>query len=206
MSKSKVVVIDNYDSFTFNVVQYLEELGAATQVIKNDELSLTELASLKPQALVISPGPGSPDCAGISLSAIEHFSSRIPILGICLGHQAIGQVFGAVVRQYDRPKHGKTSEIRHSGGVLFRDLPALFSVTRYHSLVLDNLSIPSNLKVDAWVNESSDLALGSHMVNEVMAISHTHLPVHGVQFHPESILSEHGHKLLNNFLTHYRLV
>jgi anthranilate synthase/aminodeoxychorismate synthase-like glutamine amidotransferase len=192
-----LVMIDNYDSFTFNVVRYLEELGAEVVVKRNDEITLDHLIALAPQALIISPGPCSPDQAGISLAAIVYFSGRIPILGVCLGHQAIAQSFGAKVRRAEQPMHGKTSLIKHNGQGLFAHLPPTFSVARYHSLTVDAGSLPSCLRVDAWVGEG-------HPV--IMALSHVSLPIHGIQFHPESVLSEQGHALFNSFLLHYGLV
>lgn len=192
-----LVMIDNYDSFTFNVVRYLEELGAEVVVKRNDEITLDHLVDLAPQALIISPGPCTPDQAGITLAAIAYFSGHIPILGVCLGHQAIAQSFGAKVQRAEQPIHGKTSLLVHNCQGLFTHLPHTFKVARYHSLVVAAESLPSCLRVDAWVDEDRPV---------IMAISHVSLPIHGVQFHPESVLSEQGHALLNSFLLHYGLV
>ncbi len=192
-----LVMIDNYDSFTFNVVRYLEELGAKVIVRRNDEISLDQLIALVPQALIISPGPCTPNEAGITLAAIAYFSGRIPILGVCLGHQAIAQSFGAKVQRAEQPIHGKTSLIGHNNQGLFAHLPSTFKVARYHSLVVDVESLPPCLRVDAWVSEARPV---------IMAISHVSLPIHGVQFHPESVLSEQGHALFNSFLLQYGLV
>lgn len=196
--RKRLLVIDNYDSFTYNVVRYLEELGASPLVVKNDAASLTELEALKPAGLVISPGPCTPNDAGITLKAIERFSLQAPVLGVCLGHQAIAQAFGAKVVRADKVMHGKTSLIRHEGGALFKGLPSSFLVTRYHSLVVESVTLPESLRVDAWVDACS--------APDIMALSHRELPVYGVQFHPESVLSEHGHALLKNFLTFHNLV
>ncbi|HEY7774804.1 MAG TPA: aminodeoxychorismate/anthranilate synthase component II [Marinagarivorans sp.] len=203
-----VLVIDNYDSFTYNVVRYLDELGTHLLVVKNDELTLDQLIALRPRALVVSPGPCSPDQAGVSLAAIRHFSSCIPILGVCLGHQAIGQVFGAKVVRAGSVMHGKTSLLRQDGGVLFKGLPQRFTVTRYHSLLLEATSLPNCLTVNAWVDEAESASSERPAAENttIMAISHVSLPVYGVQFHPESILSEQGHSLINNFLTYHKLV
>lgn len=192
-----VFIIDNYDSFTYNVVRYLRELGADAQVVKNDQLTVSELEAKKPSALVISPGPCTPLQAGISLDAINRFKGRLPILGICLGHQAIGEVFGAKLVRAQRPMHGKVTALAHKGDGLFAGLAAPFNVTRYHSLLLDRRTLPSELRIDAWSSDDE---------NEVMAISHLALAIHGLQFHPEAVLSEHGHALLQRFLTLYKLV
>jgi anthranilate synthase component 2 len=184
-----IVLIDNYDSFTFNLVHYLGELGAETIVHRNDKLSVGEVVASGPDAIVLSPGPCTPNEAGICLDLIEHASSSIPILGICLGHQAIGQAFGAAVVRAPLPVHGKLSEIRHQGGGVFRGINAPFQATRYHSLVVERASMPQDLDVTA----EADNGL-------VMGVSHKSLPAHGVQFHPESIASEHGHRILKNFL------
>jgi anthranilate synthase component II len=184
-----IVLIDNYDSFTFNLVHYLGELGAETVVYRNDKLSVGEVVASDPDAIVLSPGPCTPDEAGICLDLIEQASPIIPILGICLGHQAIGQAFGAAVVRAPLPVHGKLSEIRHQGSGVFRGINAPFQATRYHSLVVERTSMPQELDVTAETDE--DL---------VMGLSHKSLPAHGVQFHPESIASEHGHVILKNFL------
>ena len=184
-----IVLIDNYDSFTFNLVHYLGELGAETIVHRNDKLSVGEVVASGPDAIVLSPGPCTPNEAGICLDLIKHASPTIPILGICLGHQAIGQAFGAAVVRAPLPVHGKLSEIRHQGGSVFRGINAPFQATRYHSLVVDRATMPQELDVTA----EADKGL-------VMGLSHKGLPSHGVQFHPESIASEHGHLILKNFL------
>lgn len=184
-----MLVIDNYDSFTFNLVQYLGELGAELQVHRNDQITLEQMESLKPERILISPGPCSPREAGLSNDIILHYAGRIPILGVCLGHQCIGHVFGGVVDRNHRIMHGKTSLIRHHGEGVFAGLPSPLSATRYHSLVVRRETIPACLEVTAETEEG-----------EVMGLRHREWPVFGVQFHPESILSEHGHALLRNFL------
>jgi len=184
-----IVLIDNYDSFTFNLVHYLGELGAETIVHRNDKLSVSEVVARGPDAIVLSPGPCTPNEAGICLDLIGHASPTIPILGICLGHQAIGQAFGAAIVRAPLPVHGKLSEIRHQGGGVFRGINAPFQATRYHSLVVERTSVPQELDVTA----EADKGL-------VMGLSHKTLPAHGVQFHPESIASEHGRLILQNFL------
>jgi anthranilate synthase/aminodeoxychorismate synthase-like glutamine amidotransferase len=185
-----MLVIDNYDSFTYNLVQYLGELGAEMLVIRNDEMTVDEIeADVKPERLLVSPGPGTPDGAGISLAAIERFAGRIPILGVCLGHQAIGQFYGARVVRGPKPVHGKPVEISHDGKTIFSGIPNGFAAGRYHSLVVDRVSVPDCLEVSA---ESPD--------GLVMSLRHRGLPVEGVQFHPESILTEHGKTLLGNFM------
>ena len=189
-----LVMIDNYDSFTYNVVQYLAELGAEVRVFRNDEITVSELAELDPDHLVISPGPCDPDQAGISMAAIEAFAGKIPVLGICLGHQSIGQVYGGEVVRAGRVMHGKISPIYHTGEGVFSGLPNPFNATRYHSLVVAQNSLPESLAVTAWTQRED----GS--VDEIMGLKHRRLAVEGVQFHPESILSEHGHALLKNFL------
>lgn len=187
-----ILLIDNYDSFTYNLVQYFAELGEQVLVRRNDEISLTQIAAIRPSYLVISPGPCSPDQAGISLAAIQHFAGQIPILGVCLGHQAIAQAFGAKVVRAKTVMHGKNSLITHRDQGLFKGLNNPLSVTRYHSLVVDKESVPDDFSIDAWTE--ADEA-------EIMALSHKKLPVYGVQFHPEAILTEQGHQLLQNFLT-----
>ncbi len=189
-----LLMIDNYDSFTYNVVQYFGELGAEVQVYRNDEITLKEIAQKKPDHLVISPGPCTPNEAGISMAVIEHFAGKIPILGICLGHQSIAQVFSGKVVRARQVMHGKTSTIHHNGLGVFNCLPKTFKATRYHSLVVQREHLPECLDITAWT-ENDD---GS--MDEIMGIKHKHLAVEGVQFHPESILTEHGHHLLNNFL------
>jgi anthranilate synthase component 2 len=184
-----LLMIDNYDSFTFNIVQYFGQLGEEVQVFRNDEITLAQIAELKPQRLVVSPGPCSPEEAGISVAAIKEFAGRIPILGVCLGHQSIGAAFGGNVVRSATLMHGKTSPILHDGRELFAGLPNPFNATRYHSLVVERSSFPACLEITAWVEEG-----------EVMGLRHRELPLWGVQFHPESILTEGGMQLLNNFL------
>lgn len=193
-----LLMIDNYDSFTYNIVQYFAELGEEVKVFRNDEITLEEIAALKPAYLVISPGPCTPDEAGISLAAIQHFAGKIPILGICLGHQSIGQAFGGKVVGAGQIMHGKASAIHHTSAGVFKDLTNPYQATRYHSLVIDKQQLPECLEITAWTEHAD----GS--MEEVMGIRHKHLAVEGVQFHPESILTEHGHDLLNNFLIQYK--
>ena len=182
-------MIDNYDSFTYNLVQYLGELGADFRVARNDAISLDELEGLLPEAVVISPGPGTPREAGVSIPVIRRFAGRIPILGVCLGHQAIGEAFGGRVVRADRIMHGKTSPVHHDGRTIFRELPEPFEATRYHSLIVEQSSLPDCLEVSAWTAEA-----------EIMGLRHRTQFVEGVQFHPESILSTDGKALLRNFL------
>ena len=185
-----LLVIDNYDSFTYNLVQYLGELGAEMKVIRNDELTVDQIESeVRPERILISPGPGTPDDAGISLDTIKRFAGKIPILGVCLGHQAIGQHFGGRVIRAPEPVHGKPVEVRHDGRTIFNEIDGEFTAGRYHSLVVERESLPECLEISA---ESPD--------GLIMAIRHRELPIEGVQFHPESILTEHGHELLRNFL------
>ncbi|WP_300271548.1 aminodeoxychorismate/anthranilate synthase component II [Halomonas sp.] len=189
-----VCMIDNYDSFTFNVVQYLGELGAEVTTYRNDAITLAEIEAMAPSHLVISPGPCTPDQAGISLAAIRHFAGRLPILGICLGHQAIGQVYGGEVVRAPQVMHGKTSAIRHTGQGVFEGLEDPLEVTRYHSLVVARETLPDCLAITAWTGDD-DVTPGL-----IMGLRHRELDVEGVQFHPESILSRQGHELLANFL------
>ncbi len=189
-----MLMLDNYDSFTFNLVQYLRELGVEVQVARNDEISVAQIAALKPSHIVISPGPCAPDQAGISLQVVEQFSGQIPLLGVCLGHQSIGQHFGGRVVRARAVMHGKTSAIHHSGQGVFHALPNPYTATRYHSLVVDRDSLPDCLEITAWTETET----GER--DEIMGLRHRSLAVQGVQFHPESILSEHGHQLLKNFL------
>ncbi len=189
-----LLMIDNYDSFTFNLVQYFQQLGAEVKVVRNDALTVDQVAALAPERIVISPGPGTPDEAGVSLRVIEQLGPRIPVLGVCLGHQSIGQVYGGQVIRAGNIMHGKTSPIRHEGKGVFAGLPDGYTATRYHSLVVDKDRLPDALEVTAWT-ENDD---GS--IEEVMGLRHREYPVEGVQFHPESILTEHGHALLKNFL------
>ena len=190
----RLLMIDNYDSFTFNLVKYLQMLGADVRVVRNDALSVAQIAALKPDHIVISPGPGNPDQAGVSLAVIEQLGPQIPLLGVCLGHQAIGQVFGGHVIRAGKIMHGKVSPIRHHGRGVFTGLPDGYTATRYHSLVVDKDRLPDCLEITAWT-ENAD---GS--MEEVMGLRHRTLPIEGVQFHPESILTDHGHALLKNFL------
>ena len=189
MSKIKLLMVDNYDSFTFNIVQYFGELGAEVEVFRNDEITLEGIAARKPDRLVISPGPCSPAEAGISVSAIQHFAGKLPILGVCLGHQSIGAAFGGKIIRAQELMHGKTSVITTTQEGVFAGLPEKFTVNRYHSLAIERASCPSCLKVTAWTDDG-----------EIMGVRHKHLHVEGVQFHPESILTEHGHAMLKNFL------
>ena len=189
-----LLMLDNYDSFTWNLVQYLQALGAEVRVERNDALSVDEIAKLAPARIVISPGPCTPNEAGVSLELVDRLGATTPILGVCLGHQAIGQVYGGKVVRAGRIMHGKTSQIRHEGRGVFADLPDGYEATRYHSLVVERESLPDCLEVTAWT-ENDD---GSF--EEIMGLRHREYPVEGVQFHPESILTEHGHALLKNFL------
>src|SRR5262245_32616564 len=184
-----LLMIDNYDSFTYNLVQYLGELGADVKVVRNDEVAIDEVERMRPGRIVISPGPCSPNEAGISVAAIVHFGGVMPILGVCLGHQAIGQAYGGKVIHAKTLMHGKTSPIHHSGAGVFAGLPSPFTATRYHSLAVERSSLPDCLEVTAWTDDG-----------EIMGLRHRTLPVEGVQFHPEAILTEHGHALLGNFL------
>ena len=187
-----ILVLDNYDSFTWNLVQYLQGLGAETEVYRNDAITVDGIAAKRPSHIVISPGPCTPDEAGISMEVIRALGPGTPLLGVCLGHQAIGQVFGGEVVRARHVMHGKTSQIAHDGSGVFRDMPATFTATRYHSLVVAPESLPAELRVNAWTEEAE--------ARVIMGIQHRTYPVHGVQFHPEAILTEHGHDLLRNFL------
>ncbi|HRP76978.1 MAG TPA: aminodeoxychorismate/anthranilate synthase component II [Rhodocyclaceae bacterium] len=184
-----LLMIDNYDSFTYNLVQYFGELGAQVKVFRNDEITLGQMAAMKPAQLVISPGPCTPAQAGISVAAIREFAGTMPILGVCLGHQSIGAAFGARIVHAQRLMHGKTSPVHHKGEGVFRNLPNPLVCTRYHSLAIERESLPECLEVTAWTDDG-----------EIMGVRHKALAVEGVQFHPESILTEHGHDLLRNFL------
>jgi len=189
-----LLMIDNYDSFTYNVVQYFGELGADVKVFRNDEITIEEIEALNPDHLVISPGPCTPNEAGISVKAIEHFAGKLPILGICLGHQSIGQAFGGDIIRAGQVMHGKVSDVYHEDKSVFKGLDKPFVATRYHSLVIDKETIPDCLEITAWTqNEDGSM-------EEIMGVQHKTLPIHGVQFHPESILTQQGHDLLNNFL------
>lgn len=189
-----LLMLDNYDSFTYNLVQYLQALGAEVKVVRNDALSVDEIAALAPQRIVISPGPCTPNEAGVSLELIERLGATTPILGVCLGHQSMGQAYGGNVIRAGQIMHGKTSRIRHEGKGVFAGLPDRYEATRYHSLVVERSSLPEALEITAWT-ENED---GSF--EEIMGLRHREFPVEGVQFHPESILTEHGHALLKNFL------
>jgi anthranilate synthase component II len=189
-----LLMIDNYDSFTYNLVQYLQSLGAEVKVVRNDAMTVDEIARLAPERIVISPGPCTPNEAGVSLGIIERLGATTPILGVCLGHQSLGQAYGGNVIRAGRIMHGKTSRIRHEGKGVFAGLPDAYEATRYHSLVVERSSLPEALEVTAWT-ENED---GSF--EEIMGLRHREFPVEGVQFHPESILTEHGHALLKNFL------
>jgi len=189
-----LLMIDNYDSFTYNLVQYLGELGADVSVFRNDALQVDEIEELNPQHIVISPGPCTPDEAGISVEVVRRFGGRVPILGVCLGHQCIGQAYGAHIVHADRIMHGKTSMIRHKGDEIFAGIDNPFEATRYHSLVIEPSSLPACLEVTAWADPTDVLRA------EIMAVRHVAHPVTGVQFHPESILTRPGHHLLQNFL------
>lgn len=189
-----ILVVDNYDSFTYNLVQYLAQAGAVVRVHRNDALSVDEIAQLDPEGILISPGPGTPDAAGVSVAIVERLAGRIPILGVCLGHQTIGQVYGGRVVRAARLMHGRTSPILHRGEGVFHGLPSPFTATRYHSLLVERESLPEALEVTAWTEEG-----------EIMGLRHRELDVEGVQFHPESFLTEHGHALLGNFLSRLSL-
>lgn len=189
--KIKLLIVDNYDSFTFNIVQYFGELGADVEVFRNDEITLEGISERQPDRLVISPGPCSPAEAGISVAAIQHFASKLPILGVCLGHQSIGAAFGGQIVRAKALMHGKTSVITNTQSGVFAGLPSQFTVNRYHSLAIERATCPASLSVTAWTEDG-----------EIMGVRHTELAVEGVQFHPESILTEHGHAMLKNFLEH----
>jgi anthranilate synthase component II len=184
-----LLMIDNYDSFTYNLVQYFGELGEEVTVYRNDEITLDRIEELKPQRIVVSPGPCTPNEAGVSVPLIQRFAGEIPILGVCLGHQSIGQAYGGHIVHAQQLMHGKTSQIHHRDEGVFKGLPEPFRATRYHSLVIERATLPECLEVTAWTDDG-----------EIMGVRHRTLPVEGVQFHPESILTEHGHKLLKNFL------
>ncbi len=184
-----LLMIDNYDSFTYNLVQYLGELGQEVKVVRNDEMAVDEIEALKPARIVLSPGPCTPNEAGVSLEVIRRFAGKVPILGVCLGHQAIGQAYGGHIVHAKTLMHGKVSRIHHTGKGVFAGLPSPYTATRYHSLAIERETCPPELEVTAWTEDG-----------EIMGVRHRSLPVEGVQFHPESILTEHGHELLRNFL------
>ncbi|QHS11385.1 aminodeoxychorismate/anthranilate synthase component II [Sinimarinibacterium sp. NLF-5-8] len=190
-------MIDNYDSFTYNLVQYFGELGVEVQVHRNDQISVDEVMARKPDQIVLSPGPCTPNEAGICLELIDRLKGRFPILGVCLGHQSIGQAFGGTVRRARVAMHGKVSPIHHTGVGVFQNLPSPYEVTRYHSLVVDRDSLPDCFEITAWTQHDDG------RMDDIMGLKHKSLPIEGVQFHPESILTEHGHQLLKNFLETY---
>jgi len=192
-----LLMIDNYDSFTYNIVQYFGELGQDVKVVRNDEITIAEIEALKPQYLVISPGPCSPNEAGVSLEAIHHFAGKLPLLGVCLGHQAIGQAFGGDVVRAREVMHGRISPIYHANRGVFQDLPNPFNATRYHSLIVDKHTLPDCLEITAWTEKEGQM-------DEIMGLRHKTLPIEGVQFHPESILSDHGHTMLKRFLDEWK--
>ena len=190
-----LVMIDNYDSFTYNIVQYLGELGSDVKVFRNDSISIQEIQNLLPSQIVISPGPCTPNEAGISMDVVDSFTGKIPILGICLGHQSIGQAYGGAVIEARKVMHGKLSAIHHDGRGIFKGLPSPFMATRYHSLIIDRAELPDCLEITAWTESETGAQ------DEIMGVRHKEFDVEGVQFHPESILSDHGHKIFKNFLT-----
>lgn len=192
-----LLMIDNYDSFTYNLVQYLGELGQDVQVYRNDEIDLKTVADLKPKYIVISPGPCTPNEAGISVPLIHEFAGKIPLLGVCLGHQSIGQAFGGKIIHAKQLMHGKTSQIHHKNIGVFKDLPNPYIATRYHSLVIERETLPDCLEITAWTQDANG------EFDEIMGVKHKTLAIEGVQFHPESVLTEHGHALLDNFLKAY---
>ncbi|WP_298145376.1 aminodeoxychorismate/anthranilate synthase component II [uncultured Acinetobacter sp.] len=192
-----LLMIDNYDSFTYNIVQYFGELNQQVKVVRNDAVTLEDIERWQPKYLVIGPGPCSPSEAGISIAAIQHFAGKIPVLGVCLGHQSIGQAFGGNVVRAKRVMHGRLSDMYHNDTGIFSHLPSPFAATRYHSLVIDQATLPECLEVTCWTNEANG------DMEEIMGVKHKTLAVEGVQFHPESILSEHGHQIFKNFLENY---
>ncbi len=192
-----LLMIDNYDSFTYNLVQYFGELGADVRVVRNDQISVDEVAALRPRHIVLSPGPCTPNEAGICLELIERLQGQFPIFGVCLGHQSIGQAFGGTVKRAREVMHGKVSQVHHHGGGVFRGLPSPYTATRYHSLIVAKEDLPECFEVTAWTQTDDG------GVDEIMGMRHKTLPIEGVQFHPESILTEHGHALLKNFLENY---
>jgi len=189
-----VFVLDNYDSFTYNLVQYLGELGAEVEVRRNDQVTVTEVETMRPECILVSPGPCTPTEAGISVELIRHFDGKVPILGVCLGHQAIGKAFGGEVVRAPKLMHGKTSEVRHDGKTIFRGLPSPLTATRYHSLIVKEENLPEDLEVSAWTSDGT----GSRTI---MGLRHRNFPVEGVQFHPESVLTTEGKELIRNFLS-----
>ena len=192
-----IVMIDNYDSFTYNLVQYFGELGAEVAVHRNDQITVGQVAALNPSHIILSPGPCTPNEAGICLELIDKLKGRFPILGVCLGHQSIGQAFGGTVKRAREVMHGKVSPVHHNGLGVFRGLPSPYAATRYHSLIVEKADLPACLEITAWTQHAD----GSR--DEIMGMRHKTLPIEGVQFHPESILTEHGHALLRNFIEAY---
>ncbi|MCH7337473.1 aminodeoxychorismate/anthranilate synthase component II [Acinetobacter sp. NIPH 2699] len=192
-----LLMVDNYDSFTYNIVQYFGELNQEVKVVRNDQVTLEDIERWQPKYLVIGPGPCSPSEAGISIPAINHFAGKIPLLGVCLGHQAIGQAFGGHIIRAKTVMHGRLSDMHHSDKGIFSDLPSPFAATRYHSLVIEQETLPDCLEITCWTNQTDGT------IEEIMGVKHKTLPVEGVQFHPESILSQHGHQIFKNFLDIY---
>ena len=204
-----ILLLDNYDSFTYNIVQYLQQLGAGVVVVENDAVSVADITALKPKAIVLGPGPGTPDEAGITLQCIKHFADKLPLLGVCLGHQAIAQSFGATIVRASQIMHGRTSQVLHDQQGVFSGLDNPTEFTRYHSLIIDKSSLPDSLKISAWTSNNSCNSQDFNSpdnLNEIMGIRHKHLPIEGVQFHPESILSQAGLKLFENFLVQHHLL
>lgn len=204
-----ILLLDNYDSFTYNIVQYLQQLGTQVVVVENDAVSVADITALKPKAIVLGPGPGTPDEAGITLQCIKHFADKLPLLGVCLGHQAIAQSFGATIVRASQIMHGRTSQVFHDQQGVFSGLDNPTEFTRYHSLIIDKSSLPHTLKISAWTSNNSRNSQefnSQDNLNEIMGIRHKHLPIEGVQFHPESILSQAGLKLFENFLVQHHLL
>ena len=204
-----ILLLDNYDSFTYNIVQYLQQLGTQVVVVENDAVSVADITALNPKAIVLGPGPGTPDEAGITLQCIKHFADKLPLLGVCLGHQAIAQSFGATIVRASQIMHGRTSQVFHDQQGVFSGLDNPTEFTRYHSLIIDKSSLPDTLKISAWTSNNSRNSQefnSQDNLNEIMGIRHKHLPIEGVQFHPESILSQAGLKLFENFLVQHHLL
>ncbi len=204
-----ILLLDNYDSFTYNIVQYLQQLGAGVVVVENDAVSVADITALKPKAIVLGPGPGTPDEAGITLQCIKHFADKLPLLGVCLGHQAIAQSFGATIVRASQIMHGRTSQVLHDQQGVFSGLDNPTEFTRYHSLIIDKSSLPNTLKISAWTSNNSRNSQEFNSqgnLDEIMGIRHKHLPIEGVQFHPESILSQAGLELFENFLVQHHLL
>lgn len=206
-----ILLLDNYDSFTYNIVQYLQQLGAVVEVAENDKVSLADIEKLNPAAIVLGPGPGTPNEAGITLQCIQHFAGKLPLLGVCLGHQAIAQCFGAQIVHAPQIMHGRTSQVFHDQRGVFEGLDNPTEFTRYHSLIIDKNSLPDCLMISAWTSagankENSSVSYNKNAADEIMGIRHKHLPIEGVQFHPESILSQAGLQLFENFLQQHHLL